>query len=43
VLASLGALVVAVAVTVTVDLRDAGPDLDPGVRSLVQIDKLPFN
>jgi ethanolamine utilization cobalamin adenosyltransferase len=43
VLASLGALAVAVAITVTVDLRNQAPDLDPGVPSLVQMDKIQFS
>ena len=43
VLASLGALAVAAAITVTVDLRNPNPDFDPGVRSLVQMDKIQFS
>ncbi len=42
-LASLGALAVAAALTVTVDLRDRNSDFDPGVRSLVQMDDLPYS
>jgi hypothetical protein len=42
-LASLGALAVAAALTVTVDLHDQSTDFDPGVRSLVQMDNLPYS
>jgi hypothetical protein len=42
-LASLVALGVAAALTLTVSLRDQGKDLDPGVRGLVQMDNLPYS
>jgi hypothetical protein len=42
-LASLGALAVAAALTVTIDLRDRSSDFDPGVRTLVQMDDLPYS
>jgi hypothetical protein len=39
-LASMAALVIAVAVTLGLGSRDAGSDFDPGVRSLVQVDNI---
>jgi hypothetical protein len=42
-LASLAALGVAAALTLTVSLRDQSTDLDPGVRGLVQMDNLPYS
>ena len=42
-LASLAALAVAAALTVTLGLRDQNSDFDPGVRSLVQVDNLPYS
>ncbi len=42
-LASLGALVTAVALTVTINLNRDSSDFDPGVRSLVQVDNLPYS
>lgn len=41
--ASLAALGVAAAVTVTVNLHQDNTDFDPGVRSLVQVDNLPYS
>lgn len=41
--ASFAALGVAVAVTVTVNMQQDSSDFDPGVRSLVQVDNLPFS
>jgi hypothetical protein len=42
-LASLVALGVAAALTLTVSLQDQHTDLDPGVRGLVQMDNLPYS
>jgi len=39
-LTSLAALVVAVAVTLSVNFRDRGGDFEPGVRSLVQMENI---
>jgi hypothetical protein len=39
-MASLAALAVAVTLTVTLDTRDSSSDFDPGVRSLVQMQKI---
>ena len=41
--ASLAALGVAAAVTLAVGLHQDNSDLDPGVRSLVQVDSLPYS
>ena len=41
--ASLAALGVAATVTITVDLHQDNSDLDPGVRSLVQVENLPYS
>jgi hypothetical protein len=41
--ASLAALGVAAAVTVTVNLHQDNSDFDPGVRSLVQVENLPYS
>jgi len=41
--AAVAALGVAVAVTVTVNLHQDNNDFDPGVRSLVQVDNLPYS
>jgi len=41
--AALAALGVAAAVTVTVNLRQDNSDFDPGVRSLVQVENLPYS
>ncbi len=41
--AALAALGVAVAVTVSVNLQQDKSDFDPGVRSLVQVDNLPYS
>ncbi|HEX4141484.1 MAG TPA: hypothetical protein VHY09_14135 [Candidatus Methylacidiphilales bacterium] len=40
---SLAALGVAATVTVTVSLHQDNSDLDPGVRSLVQVENLPYS
>ena len=42
-LASLAALVIAAAVTFSLDRGDSSSDFDPGVKSLVQIDEMPFS
>ncbi len=42
-LASLAALDTAVALTVTINLHEDSSDFDPGVRSLVQVDTLPYS
>jgi hypothetical protein len=39
-LASLAALVIAAAVTFSLNTRDSGGDFDPGVRSLVQMENV---
>jgi hypothetical protein len=39
-LASLAALIIAAAVTLSVNLTDRGSDFEPGVRSLVQMEHL---
>ena len=41
--ASLSALGVAAAVTLAVGLHQDNSDLDPGVRSLVQVENLPYS
>ncbi len=41
--ASLAALGVAAAITVTVNLHQESNDFDPGVRSLVQVENLPYS
>jgi hypothetical protein len=41
--ASLAALGVAAAVTLTVNLHQDNSDFDPGVRSLVQVENLPYS
>jgi hypothetical protein len=43
VMASLAALGVAAALTLTVSLHNQGPDFEPGVRGLVQMDNLPYS
>ena len=42
-LASLAALVTAAVLTVTINLHEESSDFDPGVRSLVQVDSLPYS
>jgi len=42
-LASMAALAVAAAVTLSVNLTDPSMDFDPGVRSLVQIENVPVS
>jgi hypothetical protein len=41
--AALAALGVAATVTLTINLHQDSPDFDPGVRSLVQVDNLPYS
>jgi hypothetical protein len=41
--ASFAALGVAAAVTLTVNLHQDNTDFDPGVRSLVQVENLPYS
>jgi hypothetical protein len=41
--ASLAALGVAAAVTIAVNLQQDNNDFDPGVRSLVQVENLPYS
>ncbi len=42
-MASLAALGVTAALTLTVSLQDQSTDFDPGVRGLVQMDNLPYS
>ncbi len=41
--AALAALGVSAVLTLSLGLREQAPDFDPGVRSLVQVDSLPYS